>query len=697
MRDFFAIVAIILAVVSLGVFQVPGDNALLDAGIRAEAQGAVYQQKHPIGIAVTRGVVTATGRVESDEERAALIATLAALEGVEGVTDDLTVLPQVAPFTLEIRKGPEGVALAGHVVSEAQGVALQEMLGPSEALVVAAGAPDELWSGVVARAASVLARMLDARLEVEDRALRLSGRVHLPATLDEIRDALADLPEGYDLTLDLAAVDDGLPYRLTVSRDPHMGLRLDGKLPPEFDRAPLAALGAAQEEALVTAPLPLPQPRFEPALAVALPVFAGLKAGQMTVTDTLVSLSGGPVPEAEMAAAEALRGDLPAGVALSLALVPEDDGAPLVLRAEWRGDALLLSGKVPADFPEDAGGAFDVPVQMQDLARSPWPDLTGWNATALAALSALAMLERGALLLSSDGLELSGVAANPEERDRALASVAPDTARIALQDDGTPPAFSLRYDVARGAELTGKLPAGLEPEAMAGALGLTAVDGAPKVSPETSPAPVQEVLEALGRWLPEMDSAVLTLAAGGLSVAVTVRPASDARALEAELRASLPEAVALSVAAPEALPGTGDRRDNVLSGGTEVFAAGVWLPELFFTPTEESCNARFRSVPQVPFARGGFSPLLGSARPLAELTALARACTRFAGLELTVTGHAGSAEIPVLNRQLSRRRAEAVRAILAARGVPAGLIVAQGLGDDGSGDRLGYAVAAPSR
>lgn len=696
MRDFLAVLVIILAVVSLGVFRVPGDTALVDAGIRAEAQGAVYQQKHPIGIAVSRGVLTASGRVESEEDRAALVALLAGLDGVEEVVDTLTVLPQVAPFTLEMIRSAQGVAMAGYVASEAQAAALQERFGPSEALIVAAGVPDDGWPEVVARAAAALEHLLEGRLEIEDRALRLTGRMHLPATVDAIRAALADLPEGYRLALELDAVDDGLPYGLTVSRDPHMGLRLTGKLPPDFDKSAFDTLGPAQETALATAPLPLDLPRFRPALEAALPVFAGLPAGLLSVTPDHVTLSGGPASEALQASAEALRGRLPAGVSLALALVPEDDGAPLALRAEWRGDALLLSGKVPSDFPEDAGEIFDVPVQVQDLARAPWPDLAGWNATALAALSALAVLERGDLLVST-GVELSGVAAGPGERDRVLASVNADAARIALQDDGTPPAFVLSYDVARGGTVTGKLPAGLELAQMAGALGLGALDGAPKVSPEDSTAPVLEVLAALGIWLGELDRLRLELAAGGLTVALTARPASDATALEAALRGRLPETLALNVSATDTLPETGARRQNALTGAGEIFTAGAWLPELFFTPTEESCNDRLRAVRQVPFDRGGFSPLLGSAQPLAELTALARACTRFAGLQLTITGHAGSAEIPVLNRQLSRRRAEAVKSVLVARGVAQGLILAQGMGDDGSGDRLGYVVAAPSR
>ena len=119
MRDLFAILAIIAAVVSLGLFRVPDENALVAAGIRAGAEAALYQQPHPLTVSVKAREITVSGRVESEAARRAVLDTLAALDGVETVVDALVVLPQVAPFVLEITRTAEGVAYAGHLPSEA--------------------------------------------------------------------------------------------------------------------------------------------------------------------------------------------------------------------------------------------------------------------------------------------------------------------------------------------------------------------------------------------------------------------------------------------------------------------------------------------------------------------------------------------------------------------------------------------------
>lgn len=675
MRDIFAVLVIALVVVSLGLFRVPGDTALLDAGIRAEAERAVYQQPHPIGIAVERGVLTATGRVESDGARQELVTMLGGLEGVDRVVDDLTVLPNAEPFRFEAVLGPGGATLSGNVVSAAQEQELAALFGVEEPqLTTATGAPDGEWRGVVALAAAQMAALREGRLRVTGRRVSLEGNVLLPRTRDAIHAALETLPEGYTLDFAVSAIDDGLPYRLQVSRDPSMGLRIAGKVPPDWSSPALDALGMAQEVALKNALLPLEEERFAPAAEAALAVFARLPSGTLTVTDRLVALSGGPVPEEVLAEAEALKELLPTGVALQLALVPEDDDTPLSLEARWDGRDMALSGKVPRDFPSGLGTGV--------LVHSPYPDLAGWTGRAETLLTALRGMENGIARLEDTGATLSGTAADPDARDRVLTGLGDAEAEIALQDDGTPPGFVLTYGAGRGAGLSGKLPSGLEKAAMSEALGLP-LAGAVPTSPNEMAGPVLPALAAIAPLLGEAETVIMTFADGRVDLAVAAAPGCDPEALELALRLRLPEDVTLAVSSAT-LPGSGDRRVNALRDEPEIFVGGYWLPDLAFSPNALSCGKLADTVPPVLFEPGSFRLAMGSGVPLARLAALARACSRMAGLTLTVTGHSEDASIPALNRQLARRRAEAVKAALVQRGVDAAHVAARA-GEDGAG------------
>ena len=245
MRDFFAILAIILAVIALGVFRVPDENALAAAGIKAEAEGAVYQARHPLSIAVKGWVVTVSGRVESEGEELSVIDSLAALQGVEEVISDLVILPAIAPFALSLDKSPEGIVAEGHVPRARLSDQIVAALGTEITLPVATGVPDGDWAEVAQRGAASLGLVRSGSFDLRDHRIHLRGVVGLPSEAASLRALWADLPEAFQLDLALEVLDDGLPYSLLITRDPHLGLQVTGKLPPDFDPQDLGLLEAA--------------------------------------------------------------------------------------------------------------------------------------------------------------------------------------------------------------------------------------------------------------------------------------------------------------------------------------------------------------------------------------------------------------------------------------------------------------------
>ncbi len=684
MRDVFGILAICLAIVALGVFRVPDENALVAAGIKAAAEAALYQEPHPLSVAVKGRVVTVSGRVESEADLRSVAARLSALDGVDEVRTELVVMPVVTPFVLSVTKHEADVQLTGHAPSAALAQRIIAELGLAEAgvaLPVASGVPDRDWGAVALLAAEQVAGMLDAEMVLQDRALSLGGTTHLPARAAAIAHALEDLPEDYSLSLDLEAVDDGTPYRFHMARDGLLGLRLAGKLPPDFDEAALAVLGSPQDSALERAPLPLDAPGFAPALQAVLPLAAGLTYGVVTVGAGLVTLEGGPVSEAQLADAEALAAQLPEGYALHLALVPEDEDTPWHVTLDWDGETLAFDGRVPRDFDAQAlADSMQAPLDAARLAFAPYRDLQGWAAPLAQAVAGLRLLERGQVVLDSDGLRVSGVAADPLVRRQASrAGGGLNLSEVMLADDGAPLVFALRYDATRGGAVSGKLPEGLRLPAMAEALGLPRLRGTPVAAPVGDGAETLDVLSALAPWLVEMEAFALNYDEGSIALRVETPPAVPPATLMAALAPGLPGDVDLSViAAPR--PATGSTRTHAVLGLAQIFTDGYWFPVLGFAASRERCDAEMAEAPAVAFAPGRFLPGLGSAQPLAHLAAVARACTRLADLDLVIEATASSARADVLNRQLSRRRAEAVRADLVARGVPASRIEAQELG-----------------
>lgn len=698
MRDFFAIIAIILTVIGLGVFRVPDENTLVAAGIKAAADGAVYQEKHPVRISVKGREITAQGRVETKAEALAIEKRLAGLDGVETVVGDWVVLPNAAPFSIALKKTETGITAQGFVPEEGALERLQKTLEVEQAeVVVAAGVPDAHWSDIVQRAAAALMLMVDGTADVVDRKLVMSGTVPLPGHAAAIKAYFAQMPEGYEITLDIVAQDDGLPYSFFISRDPLMGVQFTGKMPPDFDPALLDALEGHVVGSVRSAAVDLNVPAFAPMMGIALAMFDHLQDGVIVVSPNVLTIQGGPLPPETIEKIETLGRDLPEGTVFNSALTPQSDGVPLSLQADWDGKTVILSGHVPSTFltsgPDDPSAVFleragfGQAVNL-DVTYSVHPDLVDWDASFWAALPALRALETGVLTYGAEGVQLTGTAANPQARRTANVVLGTGAALdILLLDDGDPPRFRLKFDVATGVAAEGKLPAGLTLSAMSDALGGYDMRGRLPVSPDGDGTEVLQVLTALQGWLSIIEALSLAYTLDDISVGVQSMPGQDAAALNAALAQALPPETILEVAAGPT-PLEGARRMHVVLQQPQIFADGYWMPSLSFAPTAETCAAQMALVAPIPFENGRFVPDFGAEWPLAHMAAVLRTCTRFGNLTAQISAEVASSEVPVLNRQLSRRRTENLRRAMIARGVSADRMMSLTADQVQHGDRI---------
>jgi OOP family OmpA-OmpF porin len=168
---------------------------------------------------------------------------MAALDGLPArrvVTQDLTVLETVSPFTLSVTKAASGLAATGHVPTEALRANLATTLGEgAAALTLASGAPQG-WSDLASAGLAALGPLSEGQLTLTDGQLTLTGTAATPVEADAAKAALAGLPAGSAST-ELTLLDDGTPAAWTLGYTAATGATAAGKLPKGLDLAAVAS------------------------------------------------------------------------------------------------------------------------------------------------------------------------------------------------------------------------------------------------------------------------------------------------------------------------------------------------------------------------------------------------------------------------------------------------------------------------
>ncbi|MEM1373558.1 MAG: OmpA family protein [Pseudomonadota bacterium] len=298
------------------------------------------------------------------------------------------------------------------------------------------------------------------KLIVEDGVpprLSLMGEVNTPSDIAALESRMADAPGTVELNI--AALDDGLPLRLEVTKAPNGTVVADGKLPTssllDFDALPRAGL-------------PIGPAEFDDAALAGLAALDALSSGEVAIAGTTLSLTGKGT-RAEIASALDRLAALPASFQAVTDLKPVDDGLPLGLTAEKTAETILLFGKMPFGAEPSSLGldAFGEAMIVSEVDANA-PDFTEAAQTGLRALAAL---EDGRLVVQDAAapgepprITLSGGVsrAGLDQVNAAFGTLADGIAPVidvVFADDGTP----MRLEAIRdggGTRFTGKLPFG---------------------------------------------------------------------------------------------------------------------------------------------------------------------------------------------------------------------------------------------
>lgn len=353
--------------------------------------------------------------------------------------------------------------------------------------------------------------------------------------------------------------------------------------------------------------------------------------------------------------------------------------APLAMVAA----GVVPSGRVQQELADAGWGEGAAALALAAGA----PD--GWVALAKAGVAALKPLDTGEITIADSTLAVRGVAFSPVEyaaMEAALAGVPADAVQldVSLRDDGTPPAFEVLYDVARGAGVTGKFPPGLTIFDLAEAMGLPEVAGVSEVREGLLGTPVNiGPFASLSRFLPDLERLRMTYAADKLEVAAEVGLGVDPAVMAAAMQADMGPEVVLRVTRAADTGRNGDTRTNAATGLAQRYAGGYWIAVPDFVADKTTCQTQTQSVldaATINFQSASDVIEADSVAVLNRLTEVVIHCAGAQGLRAVIGGHTDSTGDALDNLGLSQRRATAVRLALVARGVPGDALRAIGFG-----------------
>ena len=376
-----------------------------------------------------------------------------------------------------------------------------------------------------------------------------------------------------------------------------------------------------------------------------------------------------------------------AGRALAPAAPEQGAESGLIVVVDASG-AVRATGQVPRDFP------------IKRLKkRIPGIDLSGgvtsagngdpedWERVLDALTIVIPRLHAGEARIAGQRVGIAGTLRPgfSAEATRGAIRLALGSAwEVAIElDEAPPPAAIALKKTAYGLEVSGILPAGIDPPEALSLLGNAEVGGITGGGAGDAAA-WGAALARLGELLALYVDATGRVAQGAVEIDGTLLPGYEAGRLGEWLGRQLGEDWQVSLAGRELPARDGDTRRDLATGGTERLRRGRWLPEFGFEPGPETCARRTRAAlsgGDVGFVIGKSQVDRSASALLDRLAAVAIHCLNDGGLKLKIGGHTDNIGDDADNMALSRKRAMAVLLELLDRGVRADAMAAIGYGE----------------
>jgi OOP family OmpA-OmpF porin len=604
--------------------------------------------RHDVMADVSGRDITVTGIAHDDAERAAILERLNAVDGRRVIVDSMTLLPSPESYTFSVSKTEDGTLTGtGFAPDQAAADAIRAQL-PDAQITIGAGEPTSDWSSAITGGVAALSQLKKGTLEVEGTTLTLSGD---PVSIDSAQDiAATPLPDTYrfetNFDTHVASAD--------VEDDPTPESEAEPAAEPETD--PPADDTTSQREAPMDGGDDnAPRDGGDDVVVAAAPE-----------ADTQAATEADPAPEPEPEATQ---------TALAFEAVKSADGT------------VTVTGTVPGNSSDETLRATLGPNADIDLTIAEDVNDAAWTNAIDTGLQGLTLLDAGRLIANGNALTLEGTtsaAATAEFIDSQQGQLEGDYTLTASIDIAQPVAnFTFDFDAARGIEVNGNVPQGVDFMTVQEAVSVRRILGNLTIgAPGDAEAMLEQITNAATR-LDAFETAQFSIDADGLRFAGQALEGADTDALLTEMQAALPDAdvtVETSSASFEA----GATRTDVLSGEEKTFRNGAWVAAQSFVRTLPNCQARVDS--QIQDGQISFLTASADIDPAARATLNAlfevlAYCLEDLDFNISIDGHTDNVGAADANEQLSADRAQSVADALQALGISQDRLITRGLGE----------------
>ena len=651
----------------------------------------------PVEVRTSGRHVTLTGPVESAEKRDALLKDIAQVSLVVAVLDDMTVLDRADPFTIEIRKAPDGaISLKGFVPNRrAEDRLLAEARDfgggarVSAALELAAGAPEGNWAGMVSTGLKALAQLNHGLLNISGDQIELSGELPEDATaraaLDEI---VSSSPMGrWTRKVTAAAPVDG--YRFEALKPEKGPLAIQGHAPDAETRQALTdaagSLTGRDVNSEIVLAAGMPSADWPKKVRAGLNALARLESGELVMDASGTKIVGIVENDDDLASVQTLiedswkteitvRNPTPLG---NMTVLLTSDG-------KLKIGGLLPEGLSPEEVLQALPEAEIGGLQKEDRGKA--ADWAGALAGLSIVLPRFAELE---VVIAGKTLAAKGLLKRDYSSDGVLAALRSAAGRgwgVSLQASERRPLAEITLSLlADQVLISGVLPAGISPDdalAMAGdkGLGMGLAGGG-----EGDLAAWTKSLKTITGLFPTFSNLTGKVSGELVQLNGQLRPGYSQDEIEKRLRSGIPEGWDLEFSAAETAANDGDRRASLVTGKQETFRNGYWLMDVDFPVTAERCAVEIKSARAGrDFAFRGRTRAVSprDAQLLNALASVAIRCVNSSNLRLEVSAHTSSVGNDAENLALTEARAASVVSELIKRGVRGSGVTSVGRGEE---------------
>ena len=721
----FGIILCLIALVLTGQIALEQKAPKIEADLQERATLALYSLgEDKINVSVDGRRATLEGMTADEGTREQLLATVAAIPGIVGPIDNLSIIPRASAYRLAAAKSEnneveiEGLAPSPAVKSLIEADA-RAIFGDDAVVTIdiAEGAPMDDWRAAAGSAFDVLATMVHGQVTIDDTEVSAEGVVKSDEDIDVINFFVDAAPNGLAWTKDVSVETlRAAPYTISVVRRPGAAIEVTGFAPDEATRKSFVeAAEAIDEELPVVADIQIaagmPDREWPTLVQAGISALEDIEQGRIEVTDNDVSFSGDAKAGSD---APIVTTDLDAPTkseALVAAPAPSEkvaavDAAAAPATVAKAGPSTTLTvdktkegnwsvrGTVPGIESEELivgalrqktdGDRLDIELEQATSSDG------GWSQFAIDHLETLDEVSVGRLSINDFETKFVGVVDGPEDVDRVSARLAAIDSAMTIDIQPIDPrplvSFNLQLSPEDGVVLAGSLPSELDKSDALNALRIINHQGDVVSEGPGSADDWLEDLTQIGTFLPIFEEAEISRGREGLSVRGRLYASLDVDAVTAEIGRAFGEdrVPKLDLAITDVTYADGTRRRNALTGEELVHKGGFWLPVVDFDPNVSACQERSSAILEtgkIEFGRGD-PDIDARAEPvLNRLAAVAMACFERQALELEIGGHTDSRGARSLNEELSQARADAVLRALVTRGVPDASLIAIGYGD----------------